>query len=52
LQLGAAGTLVLAMDMAQNYYPYAILSHTWRSDDEEVKLQDLYIASRMGSEAN
>ncbi|KAI1839929.1 hypothetical protein JX266_013863 [Neoarthrinium moseri] len=48
LQLGAAGKLVLAMDMAQNYYPYAILSHTWRSDDEEVKLQDLYIASRVG----
>ncbi|KAI1840258.1 hypothetical protein JX266_013539 [Neoarthrinium moseri] len=36
LQLGAASKLVLAMGMAQNYYPYATLSHTRKSDDEEV----------------
>ncbi|KAI1842834.1 hypothetical protein JX266_011010 [Neoarthrinium moseri] len=51
LQLGAAGELVLTKDMTRDIPPYAILSHTWGSDDEEVKLQDLNIASQVGSEA-
>ncbi|KAI1839283.1 hypothetical protein JX266_014506, partial [Neoarthrinium moseri] len=52
LQLGAAGELVLTKDITRDIPPYAVLSHTWGSDDDEVKLQDLYIASRVGSEAN
>ncbi|KAI1839598.1 hypothetical protein JX266_014192, partial [Neoarthrinium moseri] len=51
LQLGAAGELVLIKDITRDIPPYAVLSHTWGSNDEEVKLQDLNITSQMGSEA-
>ncbi|ETS86735.1 hypothetical protein PFICI_00563 [Pestalotiopsis fici W106-1] len=46
LQLGAAGELTLTKDLARDIPPYAILSHTWGSEDDEVTLQDLLMETR------
>lgn len=41
LQLRADNELVITRDLVRDIPPYAILSHTWGADDEEVKLQDV-----------
>jgi hypothetical protein len=46
LQLKANGEFGLAKDLIINIPPYAILSHTWGNDDEEVTFKDLAEGSR------
>lgn len=41
LQLAANGALSLTSDLLQNIPPYAILSHRWGADEDEVLLQDV-----------
>jgi hypothetical protein len=41
LRLSADGTFSLTKDLIQHHPPYAILSHTWGDDDEEVTFKDL-----------
>lgn len=41
LQISADGTLTLTGDLAQPPGPYAILSHTWGADEDEVTFGDL-----------
>ena len=41
LQLENGGRLSLTKDLVGNIPPYAILSHTWGDDDEEVTFQDV-----------
>jgi hypothetical protein len=41
LQAGAHGELTLTKDVTTPPGPYAILSHTWGADDEEVTFNDL-----------
>ena len=41
LQLLANGEISLARDLIEHVPPYAILSHTWGSDEEEVTFSDL-----------
>jgi hypothetical protein len=41
LQLKEGGALSLVEVQGNNIPPYAILSHTWGSDDDEVNFQDL-----------
>jgi hypothetical protein len=41
LQLQEGGALSLVEFRGNNIPPYAILSHTWRSDNEEVNFQDV-----------
>jgi hypothetical protein len=35
------GEFSLTEDLINNIHPYAILSHTWRLDTEEVTFKDL-----------
>ena len=46
LQLKTNGELSLTKDLINSIPPYAILSHTWASDDEEVTFKDLAEGSR------
>lgn len=41
LQLGDNEGLTLTPDLTNNIPPYAILSHTWGADGEEVTFQDV-----------
>jgi len=41
LKLGDNGEFNLTKDLINNIPPYAILSHTWGDDDEEVTFKDL-----------
>ncbi|KAF7531749.1 hypothetical protein G7054_g8587 [Neopestalotiopsis clavispora] len=41
LQLGAGDQLTLTKYLTHDIPPYAILSHTWGSEEEEVLLQDI-----------
>ena len=41
LQLKTNGEFSLTKDLIDNVPPYAILSHTWGDDDQEVTLKDL-----------
>jgi hypothetical protein len=41
LELKDNGTFGLTKDIINNKQPYAILSHTWGDDDEEVNFKDL-----------
>ena len=41
LELKSHGEFSLTKDLIDNIPPYAILSHTWGSDDEEVTFKDL-----------
>jgi hypothetical protein len=41
LQVGSNGELMLTKDAATPPGPYAILSHTWTADDDEVTFDDL-----------
>jgi hypothetical protein len=41
LQLSQHGKLSLTKDLVSNIPPYAILSHTWGDDDDEVTFDDL-----------
>lgn len=41
LQFSSHGELSLTKDLTDGVPPYAILSHTWGADDEEVKFNDL-----------
>lgn len=41
LQLKSDGELSLTKDLIKNIPPYAILSHTWGDDEEEVTFKDL-----------
>ena len=41
LKLGQHGEVCLTKDLFHNIPPYAILSHTWREDDDEVTFDDL-----------
>ena len=41
LELKESGELNLTKDLINNIPPYAILSHTWGKDEEEVTFQDL-----------
>lgn len=41
LKLSSLGELSLTKDLIDDRPPYAILSHTWRADDEEVTFNDL-----------
>lgn len=41
LKLSSLGELSLTKDLIDDRPPYAILSHTWRADDEEVTFSDL-----------
>jgi hypothetical protein len=41
LSIARDGQLSLTKDLINNIPPYAILSHTWGGDDEEVTFQDL-----------
>lgn len=41
LQIGPDDTLTLTRDLAQPPGPYAILSHTWGADEDEVTYADL-----------
>ena len=40
LELTSSGECCLARDLIDKIPPYAILSHTWRDDNEEVTFQD------------
>jgi hypothetical protein len=46
LQLKSNGEFSLTKDLINNIPSYAILSHTWGNDDEEVTLKDLAEGSR------
>ena len=46
LQLKTNGEFSLTKDLINNIPPYAILSHTWGNDDEEVTFKDLAESSR------
>ncbi|KAF3009243.1 hypothetical protein E8E14_009508 [Neopestalotiopsis sp. 37M] len=41
LQLGAGDQLTITKNLTHDIPPYAILSHTWGSEEEEVLLQDI-----------
>ena len=41
LQRRSDGRLALSRDLVDNIPPYAILSHTWGDDDQEVTFQDV-----------
>jgi len=41
LELKDNGEFILTKDIINNKQPYAILSHTWGDDDEEVNFKDL-----------
>jgi hypothetical protein len=41
LELQSNGDVSLTKDLISNIPPYAILSHTWGNDDEEVSFKDL-----------
>ena len=41
LELNNDGEVSLTKSLVDNVPPYAILSHTWGEDDEEVTFQDL-----------
>ena len=41
LQLASDGGFRLTKDLVDNIPPYAILSHTWGDDDQEVTFQDI-----------
>jgi hypothetical protein len=41
LKLGRRGDLSLTKDIHNGIPPYAIFSHTWGKDDEEVTFDDL-----------
>jgi hypothetical protein len=41
LELKSNGNVSLTKDMINNIPPYAILSHTWGNDDDEVTFKDL-----------
>jgi hypothetical protein len=41
VQLSQHGELSLTKDLVLNTPPYAILSHTWGDDDDEVTFDDL-----------
>lgn len=41
LKLSSRGELSLTTNLIKNIPPYAILSHTWGADDEEVTFKDL-----------
>ena len=41
LEIIAPGEFRLTKDIANNIEPYAILSHTWGKDEEEVSFRDL-----------
>jgi hypothetical protein len=41
LKLEANGEFSLTNDITRPTIPYAILSHTWGEDDEEVTFEDL-----------
>ena len=45
LELGSRGKLSLTTDLIKDIPPYAILSHTWGADDEEVTFNDLQSGS-------
>jgi hypothetical protein len=40
LELKSSGECSLTKDLIENVPPYAILSHTWGGDDEEVTFHD------------
>jgi hypothetical protein len=46
LQLKSNGEFGLTKDLINNIPPYAILSHTWGNDEEEVTFKDLAESSR------
>jgi len=46
LEIIAPGEFRLTRDIANNIEPYAILSHTWGKDEEEVSFRDLENRSR------
>jgi hypothetical protein len=46
LQLKANSEFGLTKDLIDNIPPYAILSHTWGNDDEEVTFKDLAEGSK------
>ena len=46
LQVDENGTFSLTDDLVSNIPPYAILSHTWAEDHEEVSFRDLTIEPR------
>ena len=46
LQLKTNGEFSLTKDLINKAPPYAILSHTWGDDDQEVTLRDLVEGSR------
>jgi hypothetical protein len=48
LQLETNGEVGLTKDLISNIPPYAILSHTWGDDDQEVTLRDLAESSGSG----
>ena len=41
LELNKDGQFSLTKDIVNNELPYAILSHTWGIDDDEVSFKDL-----------
>jgi hypothetical protein len=41
LKLDSHGELGVTKDLFDNIPPYAILSHTWEEDDEEVTFKDI-----------
>ena len=43
LELKESGELGLTRDLIDDIPPYAILSHTWGSDEDEVTYQDLIL---------
>src|ERR1700760_1117571 len=45
------GELTLTKDLIHNIPPYAILSHTWGGDEEEVVFEDFVEGSRLSSSA-
>jgi hypothetical protein len=45
LKLGSRGELSLTTDLIKDIPPYAILSHTWGADDDEVTFNDLQSGS-------
>jgi len=46
LQVDENGEFSLTKDINDSIPPYAILSHTWRDNDEEVNFEDLTIGPR------
>ena len=41
IELQSNGDVGLTKDLINNIPPYAILSHTWGNDDDEVTFKDL-----------